>query len=97
MKYAYYNDGLEYYVLGDDDNAELNHIVFDAIATEEQLILSFPNYLTKKEEAQIVANTVLRSEAYKNESDPIFFQWQRGEKTEQEWLDKVEEIKQRYS
>jgi hypothetical protein len=37
-----------------------------------------------------------RAEAYRNESDPLFFKWQRGEATEQEWLDKVNEIKQRY-
>lgn len=37
-----------------------------------------------------------RALAYKNESDPVFFRWQRGEATEQEWLDKIEEIKLRY-
>ena len=37
-----------------------------------------------------------RSEAYKNESDPVFFKWQRGEATEQQWLDKIAEIKARY-
>lgn len=39
---------------------------------------------------------VNRAEAYRNESDPLFFKWQRGEATEQEWLDKVAEIKARY-
>ena len=34
--------------------------------------------------------------AYQTESDPLFFKWQRGEATEQEWLDKVAEIKARY-
>jgi hypothetical protein len=43
--------------------------------------------------AQAEAN---RAEAYRNESDPLFFKWQRGEATEQEWLDKVAEIKVRY-
>jgi hypothetical protein len=38
----------------------------------------------------------LRAEAYRNESDPLFFKSQRGEATEQEWLDKVNEIKLRY-
>lgn len=38
----------------------------------------------------------LRHDAYIQESDPIFFKWQRGEATEQEWKNKVEEIKQRY-
>lgn len=38
-----------------------------------------------------------RANAYREESDPIFFKWQRGEATEQEWLDKVAEIRARYS
>lgn len=39
----------------------------------------------------------LRNEAYRNEADPLFFKAQRGEATMQQWLDKVEEIKQRFS
>jgi hypothetical protein len=35
----------------------------------------------------------LREEQYKLKSDPIFFQYQRGSKTEQEWLDAVNAIK----
>jgi hypothetical protein len=42
---------------------------------------------------QIVA---LRQSAYQAESDPIFFKWQRSEATQQEWLDKIAEIKARY-
>jgi hypothetical protein len=38
-----------------------------------------------------------KKEAYREESDPLFFKWQRGEATQQEWLDKVNEIKQRWS
>lgn len=34
--------------------------------------------------------------AYEHESDPIFFKWQRGEATQQEWLDAVELVKQQY-
>jgi len=37
-----------------------------------------------------------RAKAYAKESDPIFFKWQRGEATEQQWLDKVAEIKARF-
>ena len=37
-----------------------------------------------------------RAEAYRNESDPLFFKSQRGEATQQQWLDKVAEIKARY-
>lgn len=34
--------------------------------------------------------------AYQEESDPIFFMWQRGEATEKDWLEKILEIKARY-
>lgn len=37
-----------------------------------------------------------RANAYKIEADPLFFKWQRNEGTEKEWLEKVEEIKERY-
>jgi hypothetical protein len=38
-----------------------------------------------------------RAEAYKNESDQLFFKAQRQEITMQEWLDKVSAIKTKYS
>ena len=34
--------------------------------------------------------------AYQAESDPLFFKYQRGEAAEQDWLDKVAEIKARF-
>jgi hypothetical protein len=37
-----------------------------------------------------------RGSAYRDEADPLFFKVQRGEATEQEWLDKVGEIRARY-
>jgi hypothetical protein len=37
-----------------------------------------------------------RKQAYVEESDPLFFKWQRGEVEKQVWLDKVAEIKQRW-
>lgn len=37
-----------------------------------------------------------RINAYQRESDPIFFKWQRGEATEQDWLDKIAEIKAQF-
>lgn len=53
--------------------------------------------VTAKPQAEIDAiATSLRAEAYREESDPLFFKWQRGESTEQEWLDKIAEIKARY-
>ena len=37
-----------------------------------------------------------RCNAYIQESDPLFFKYQREEITKKEWLDKIEEIKERY-
>jgi hypothetical protein len=34
-----------------------------------------------------------RANAYRESSDPIFFQYQRGDKTEAEWLAAVEAVK----
>ena len=50
-----------------------------------------PPYVPSKEVQQEA-----RAAAYKAESDPLFFKYQRSEATEQEWLDKIEEIKLRY-
>lgn len=36
-----------------------------------------------------------RAAAYRRESDPIFFQFQRGEVNEQDWHNKISEIKTR--
>lgn len=38
----------------------------------------------------------LRADAMNAEADPLFFKSQRGEATEQEWLDKVTEIRNRF-
>ena len=38
----------------------------------------------------------MRSQDYSKESDSIFFKWKRGEATEQDWLDSIELVKQRY-
>jgi len=44
-------------------------------------------------QAQIDA---LRRSAYQSEADPLFFKWQRGESTEQAWIDTIASIRQRY-
>lgn len=41
-------------------------------------------------------NKELREEAYKKEADPLAFKMLRGEITQEEWLAKIAEIKQRY-
>ena len=42
------------------------------------------------------ANKAARAEAYKSESDPLFFKAQRGEATMDDWLAKVDEIRLRF-
>lgn len=37
-----------------------------------------------------------RKVAYQEEADPIYFEYQRGEKTREDWLEKVLEIKLRF-
>jgi hypothetical protein len=37
--------------------------------------------------------TAMRQFYYQRDSDPIFMQYQRGEATEQEWLDAVQAVK----
>jgi len=38
----------------------------------------------------------LRRSAFQAEADPVYFEWQRGETTEQAWRDKCDEIRARY-
>jgi len=51
---------------------------------------------TEKKEAELQQIETNRRNAYRNEADPLFLKWQRGEATEQEWLDKIAEIKERF-
>lgn len=39
----------------------------------------------------------LRQAAYIQEADPLFFKYQRGEATQLEWINKINEIKIRYA
>lgn len=34
-----------------------------------------------------------RQNTYQRETDPLYFGWQRGDNTEQEWLDAVQAVK----
>jgi len=63
--------------------------MFKTIKTAEQIA-------EEQEQQRIEQAEANRRAAYEQEADPLFFKAQRGEATEQEWLDKVAEIKQRY-
>ena len=51
---------------------------------------------TEAFEAEYSQIETLRQMAYQKEADPIFFQYQRGTQTKDDWLAKVNEIKTRY-
>lgn len=44
-------------------------------------------------ETQVAAVEQARLVAYEQQSDPIFFKWQRGEATEAEWREAVAKVK----
>ena len=54
------------------------------------------NYLANQTIIYNQKQSELREEQYKLKSDPIFFQFQRGAKTEQEWLDAVAAVQDKY-
>ena len=58
-----------------------------------KLHIKTPADLEAQEQARARSN---RQAAYTQESDPLFFKWQAGEGTEQEWLAKRGEIRTRY-
>lgn len=57
--------------------------------TEKQLADLWPDVDFQSKYAEVEEK---RQYAYQQEADPIFFQSQRGKKTEKEWLDKIAEI-----
>jgi hypothetical protein len=61
--------------------------------SQTELDATWPAVQQARQQAQVDSQ---RHAAYVAESDPLFFQWQRGEATEQQWRDKVAEIQTRY-
>ena len=99
-----YKDGNVYLGLATDSNT-----LIEGIETIEHYVPNTYSYIGGKIELTNQENyngyvssynnkqKLKRAEAYKNESDPLFFKAQREEITMQVWLDKVNEIKAKYS
>lgn len=51
---------------------------------------------TKRKEFANNEAKKMREYSYKTESDALFMKWQRGEIEKQVWLDKIQEIRNRY-
>jgi len=58
--------------------------------TQAELEAAWPAVQYANQCAQIEA---ARLAAYEKQSDPLYFKWQRGDGTEQEWLDAVAAVK----
>jgi hypothetical protein len=61
--------------------------------TQAELDAAWPQVQYEQQRAEVETQ---RRNAYTQEADPLFFSYQRGEATEQDWLDKVAEIKTKY-
>ncbi len=73
----------------------LVQITADEIIETQQWRPKTAAELAAEEAARIAEIDRQRAEAYRAESDPLFFKAQRGEATQQEWLDAVAAIKAR--
>jgi hypothetical protein len=66
------------------DMTDAEQAEYDAYVTEMTLLRA----------AQAISDVEgARRAAYETQSDPLFFEWQRGDGTEQAWLDAVAAVK----
>jgi hypothetical protein len=97
----------KYYVIETQETAYLcdASTLIPFIAIPDAQIVEVPDdYVTRAEKDSAeqakknfnAQQSTNRHTAYVAESDPIFFMSQRGEATNQEWLDKIAEIDARY-
>ena len=61
--------------------------------TQAELDAAWPQVQYEQQRAEVETQ---RRNAYTQEADPLFFSYQRGEVTEQDWLDAVQDIKDRF-
>jgi hypothetical protein len=76
--------------LNGDDYEGLTWLSDSPKPTEKQLEAVWPEVQYETAYSRVEQE---RAEAYRETSDPIFFQYQRGDATEAEWLAAVEAVK----
>jgi len=69
-------------------NAETGEVTVRDMTPEEVVFLQ--SQITRQEQE------MQRQKDFVTEADPLFFQWQAGEATEEGWLAKRQEIRDRY-
>jgi hypothetical protein len=78
------------WVLDGDDYAGLSWLSASAKPTKKQLESLWPEISYEFEVEQVEQN---RAAAYRETSDALFFEYQRGDATEAEWLAAVQAVK----
>jgi len=78
------------WVLDGDDYAGLTWLSDSKKPTEAELTALWPEVQYETAYAEVEQ---ARAQAYRETSDPIFFEYQRGDATEAEWLAAVEAVK----
>lgn len=81
------------WVLNGDDYSGLQWLDESPKPTKAALEALWPEVKLEAARAEVEH---ARQAAYQQNADPLFFQYQRGEVTEQEWLDAVQAVKNRY-
>lgn len=74
----------------DENSLLLTHWGYDLSIPDETAVLEALKLV------DAAKTRAMRAAAYVAEADPLFFKAQRGDATQQEWLDKIAEIKARY-
>ena len=82
VSYAVQDDGHFVYWAGESDPPTVKQM--DELWPEVEALL-------RNDEVRL-----LRRRAYKREADPLYMEWQAGERSESDWLAKREEIKRRF-
>lgn len=78
------------WVLNGDDYSGLEWLDESPKPTEAELEALWPEVKLETERAQVER---ARQAAYQQTADPLFFEYQRGDKTEAEWLAAVQAVK----
>jgi hypothetical protein len=78
------------WALSGDDYSGLTWLSDSPKPTEAELETLWPT--VEAGQAHLLVE-VARAGAYRETSDPLFFEWQRGDATEAEWLSAVEAVK----
>jgi hypothetical protein len=76
--------------LNGDDYSGLNWLDDSPKPTEVELEALWPTVQAETARAGVEQE---RASAYRETSDPLFFEWQRGDATESDWLLAVAEVK----